>query len=66
VFYYILYIRTRIKKVVLNKQLTKIKFIIKTFQKVFAIIEKNTNVIKFNTTIDATITIKNSKKKIKI
>jgi len=59
IFYYILYIKTTIKKIVLNKQLTKIKFIIEIFQKVFAIAKKNINIIKFNTTIDATITIKN-------
>jgi len=66
VFYYVLYIKTRIKKIVLNKQLIKIKFIIKIFQKVFAIIKKNIDAIKFNVAIDIAIAIKNSKKKKKI
>jgi len=61
-----LYIKTRIKKIILNKQLTKIKFIIEIFQKVFAIIEKNIDIIKFNTIANATIAIENSKKEVEI
>jgi len=57
-----LYIETRIKKIVLNKQLIKIKFIIEIFQNIFAIVEKNIDIIKFNTTIDTTIAIKKLKK----
>ncbi len=65
-FYYVLYIKTKIKKIVLNKQLTKIKFIVKIFQKVFIITKKNVNVTKFDATTNATIIIKNSKKEVEI
>ncbi len=50
----------------LNKQLTKIKFIVEIFQKVFAIAKKNIDITKSNIAINTTIIIKNSKKEVKI
>ena len=61
-FYYILYIETNIEKIVIDKQLAKIKFIIEAFQKVLTIIEKNSNKLEFKVAINAIIDINNNLK----
>lgn len=61
-----LYMRTRIEKIILNKQLIKTKFTIEVFQKILAITNNKDENKKFDVATNAIVNIEESKKKILI